>query len=233
MSQQSQGTVAGPATRIYAAILDMDQDELDAFRSRLRKRYTRDDLVAELQACALRMEKSPTMREFAEDPAATVHPQTLVDHFGSWNEAKRAAGLVPRRNATREELLAGLRMLGRRLERTPLPADLDEAQGLLPGRSVYVRAFGSVNDALIEAGFDLPTRDERLERTIEHGAQFLLRTGRLPSFRDWERVRGGRDDLLSAWQVYRAFEACGGAWSAFQFAVDERSRELRQVAHVA
>jgi hypothetical protein len=157
----------------------------------------------------------------------------LVDHFGSWNEAKRASGLVPRRMATREELIAGLQMLERRLGRIPTPNDLDEAKGLLPGRSVYTREFGTVQDAFAEAGFDMPTRDERLVRTIEHGAAFLQRTGRLPSFRDWERIRGGRTDILSAWQVYRTFETRGGAWSAFQFAVNECAEELTRAASVA
>jgi hypothetical protein len=31
------------------------------------------------------------MREFAADPEASVHPQTVIEHFGTWNAAKRAA----------------------------------------------------------------------------------------------------------------------------------------------
>ena len=49
------------------------------------------------------------MREFAADAQTTVHPQTIVERFGSWNEAKRKAGLVPRRFATRADLLGLLR----------------------------------------------------------------------------------------------------------------------------
>ena len=65
------------------------------------------------------------------------------------------------------------------------------------------------------------------------GAAFLLRTSRLPSFRDWERIRGDRDEVMTAWQLYRTFEKLGGAWSAFQFAVDERARELEGMAIAA
>src|SRR3954464_13331544 len=75
-------TTSGPSTSIYAAILDMDSAELDAFRRRLRRRYSREELITELQACAARIGSSPTMREFAEDPEATIHPQTVVDQFG-------------------------------------------------------------------------------------------------------------------------------------------------------
>lgn len=222
-----------PTTTLYAAILDMDSTELEAFRSRLRRRYGRDDLVAELRDCAARLGASPTMREFAEDPETTIHPQTVVDHFGSWNAAKREAGLMPRRRATPEELLGALRQLGEELGRRPTTKDVEQARGRVPSRGVYAKAFGSMREALRLAGFESPTRDERLALSVDHGAAFLLRTGRLPSFRDWERIRAGRDDVMTAWQLYRAFEQLGGAWSAFQFAVDERARELRTGALVA
>lgn len=224
--QQSPATAA-PTTSLYATILNMDSAELEAFRSRLRRRYGRDELVEELQACAARLGASPTMREFAEDPQATIHPQTVVDHFGSWNTAKREAGLMPRRRATREELLQALRELGEELGRRPSTKDVEAARGRVPSRGVYAKAFGSMREALSLAGFDAPSKDERLARAVDHGAAFLLRTGRLPSFRDWERIRGDRAEIMTAWQLYRTFEKLGGAWSAFQFSVDERARELQ------
>ncbi len=225
--QQSPVTAAAPTTSLYATILSMDATELEAFRTRLRRRYGRDELVEELQACATRLGSSPTMREFAEDTEATIHPQTIVDHFGSWNAAKREAGLMPRRRATREELLQALRTLGEELGRRPSTKDIEAARGRVPSRGVYAKAFGSMREALSQAGFDSPSKDERLARAVDHGAAFLLRTGRLPSFRDWERIRGDRDEIMTAWQLYRTFEKLGGAWSAFQFAVDERARSLQ------
>ena len=86
-----------PRKQPYRAIAAIDPGELAAFRAGIRKRYTDDQIVAELRACAERLGRSPTMREFAADPATTVHPQTVIEHFGSWNNAKRVAGLVPRR----------------------------------------------------------------------------------------------------------------------------------------
>jgi len=228
--QQSPASSVAPTTSLYAAILDMDATELDAFRNRLRRRHGREELLEQLRACAERLGASPTMREFAEDTQATIHPQTVVDHFGSWNAAKREAGLMPRRRATREELLEALRALGEELGRRPSTKDIEQARGRVPSRGVYAKAFGSMREALRLAGFDSPSKDERLARAVDHGAAFLLRTGRLPSFRDWERIRGGRDEIMTAWQLYRAFEQLGGAWSAFQFAVDERARALREDA---
>ena len=48
------------------------------------------------------------MREFEADPLTKVHPQTVIERFGTWNAAKRKAGLVPRRFATRADLLDAL-----------------------------------------------------------------------------------------------------------------------------
>src|SRR4051812_49858818 len=109
------------------------------------------------------------MKEFGADPKTAVHPQTVIEHFGSWNAAKRAAGLVPRRFATREELVSLLRRLGEELGRTPTAKDLDERRGTMPSKSLYWHTFGSLAHALREAGFDVAVGEERLERAVVPG----------------------------------------------------------------
>jgi hypothetical protein len=164
------------------------------------------------------------MREFAADPGTSVHPQTVVEQFGSWNAAKRQARLVPRRFATRDELLGLLRELGEELGRVPTARDLDERRGALPSKSLYWHTFGSLSDALREAGFDVPVGAERLARAVEQGAELARRLGRLPKFADWAAARRGDGSLFTEWQVYRMFEARRGAWSTFQFLIRERLR---------
>src|SRR5881398_455106 len=105
------------------ARVQLDEAELAAFRAGLRRRYTDEDILDELRAAAKRLDRSPTMREFAQDPEARIHPQTVIEHFGTWNAAKRAAGLFPRRFLTREDLLVQLRGLGEELGRTPTARD--------------------------------------------------------------------------------------------------------------
>ncbi len=87
--------------RAFRAVARIDPKALAAFQSGIRKRYSDEQIIEELQACAERAGRSPTMREFADDPQTTAHPQTIIEHFGSWNAAKRRAGLVPRRFATK------------------------------------------------------------------------------------------------------------------------------------
>ena len=208
--------------RRHPAVAGIDQEALAAFRSGLRRRYTDEQILGELRASADRLGRSPTMREFAADPEATVHPQTVIEHFGSWNAAKRAAGLTPRRFWRREELLAELRLLGAELGRTPTARDLDERRGRMASKSLVWQTFGSLTQALREAGFDVPVGEERLERAVAQGAVLARGLGRLPKMADWKAARGADPRLLSEWQVYRLVDVSPGAWSAFQFLVRER-----------
>ena len=214
-----------PRRRPYRAITSIDPVELAAFRAGIRRRYSDEEILDELRASARRLGRSPTMKEFERDPETRVHPQTVIDHFGSWNRAKRLAGLVPRRSATREELLGLLRELGERLGRVPTPKDVDANRGRLPSKSLYWHTFGSLANALREAGFDVPVGEERLERALEQGATLARRLRRLPKFTDWAAARRADPSLLTEWQVYRMFDAKRGAWSTFQFLVRKRLLE--------
>jgi hypothetical protein len=209
----------------FRAVAAIDPGKLAEFQAGIRKRYSDEQILAELRACAERLGKSPTMREFATDSVTTAHPQTVIEHFGSWNAAKRAAGLVPRRFATRDELLGLLRELGEELGHPPTARDIDEHKGRLPSKSLYWHTFGSLSNALREAGFDVPVGEERLERAVEQGLELARKLGRLPKFADWAEARKKDDLLLTEWQVYRMLDARRGAWSTFQFLVRERLDE--------
>jgi Homing endonuclease associated repeat len=206
----------------YRALAGIDPDALASFQAGIRKRYTDEQILDELRACAARLKRSPTMREFASDPETTVHPQTVIEHFGSWNKAKRSAGLVPRRFATRDELISVLRDLGEELGRVPTAKDLDDRRGSMPSKSLYWHTFGSLSSALREAGFDVPVGEERLERAVDQGVELARRLGHLPKFAEWAEERKRDDSLLTEWQVYRMFDARRGAWSTFQFLIRER-----------
>ena len=200
----------------------IDEQQLASFRQGLRRRYTDRQLLAELKACAERLGRSPTMREFDADPQTLVHPQTVIERFGSWNAAKRRAGLVPRRFATRADLVRLLRELGEELGRVPTSKDLEARRGRIPSKSLYWHTFGSLTAALRDAGFDVPVGEERLERAIQQGAQLARRLRRLPKFADWAEARRGDPAMITEWQAYRALGAGRGAWSAFQFLIRER-----------
>ena len=95
----------------------------------------------------------------------------------------------------------------------------------MPSKSLYWHMFGSLKNALREAGFDVPVGEERLERAIDQGAALARKLGRLPKFADWKQARGQDPELLSEWQIYRMLEPHKGAWAAFQYLVRERLLE--------
>jgi Homing endonuclease associated repeat len=211
--------------RRHPALERIDERALAEFRAGMRRRYTDDEILAELRASADRLGRSPTMREFAADPDASVHPQTVIEHFGTWNAAKRAAGLTPRRFISREELLDQLRELGAELGRIPTARDLEERRGRMASKSLIWQTFGSLSAALREAGFDVPVGEERLERAVADGAVLARELGHLPKMGEWKDARARNATLLSEWQVYRMVDIQPGTWSAFQFLVRERLRE--------
>ena len=143
----------------------------------------------------------------------------------AWNAAKRAAGLLPRRFATREELVEQLRRLGEELGRVPTAQDIRARRGSVPSASLYWHTFGSLTTALREAGFDVAVGEERLERAIEQGCALARLLGRLPRFGDWNEARRADPAMLTEWQVYRLFEARRGAWATFLYLVRERLLE--------
>jgi Homing endonuclease associated repeat len=219
------------ARKPYKAVAGIDPQALAEFRAGIRRRYTDEQILEELRASAERLGRSPTMKEFAADEHARVHPQTVIEHFSTWNAAKRAAGLLPRRFATRAELVAQLRLLGEELGRIPTAEDIRARRGTMPSASLYWHTFGSLSTALREAGFDVAVGEERLERAIAQGCVLARELGRLPKFGDWQAARRADEAMLTEWQVYRLFDARRGAWAAFQLLV--RKRLLAEGAAVA
>jgi hypothetical protein len=100
----------------------------------------------------------------------------------------------------------------------------------MPSKSLYWHTFGSLRNALREAGFDVPLGEERLERALEQGVVLARRLQRLPRFADWAAARRRDRRLPSEWQVYRLAGGRRGAWTTFQYLV--RSRLMEQGAEV-
>src|SRR5262249_61106640 len=106
--------------------------------------------------------------------------------------APAAAGSPPPADLTRQ-----LRELGAERGRPPTAKDLDEHRDSMPSKSLYWHMFGSLKNALREAGFDVPVGEERLERAIDQGAGLGRGLGRPPKVADWQEARGKEPEALS------------------------------------
>src|SRR2546430_130436 len=60
-----------PRKSVYRAVADIDRQALAEFQAGIRKRYTDEQILAELKQSAERLGRSPTMREFSADPKTT------------------------------------------------------------------------------------------------------------------------------------------------------------------
>src|SRR5918997_1652059 len=111
------------------------------------------------------------------------------------------------------------------LGRVPTAKDLDARRGRMPSKSLYWHTFGSLTNALREAGFDVPVGEERLERAVDQGSGLALELGHLPRFQEWAAARREDDSLLTEWQGYRMFDVRRGAGVTFQYLIRERLLE--------
>ncbi len=179
------------ARRPHPALEGIDLVALEAFRAGMRRRYTDEEILDELRASAERLGRSPTMREFAADPDASVHPQTVIEHFGTWNAAKRARPACSRGASSAARSFST--SCGRSAPSSagvPTAQDIEERRGRMASKSLIWQTFGSLAQALKEAGFDVPVGEEQLERAVADGAALARRIGRLPTMADWKAARG-------------------------------------------
>ena len=113
----SNGFALMAGKRTYRVTARVDPKELAAFQAGIRKRYSDEEILAELQACATRIGRSPTMREFGADPQTKVHPQTVIERFGELESGQAASGADATAICDERGVGPGLRELGERLGR--------------------------------------------------------------------------------------------------------------------
>jgi hypothetical protein len=118
-----------------------------------------DQLIEHIQKCAEKLGKSPTFKEF-ENEYNGKYVGAINRTFGSWNGAKKMAGLVMcktgsqkphnRSEYTNEVLLEYLRSFYK--EKGYKPTHSDWVRGFLPSYYLYRHRFGGVRKARELAG---------------------------------------------------------------------------------
>jgi hypothetical protein len=167
-------------------------------------------LVRELRRLDGELDRVPRFEDVAARGAFS--PSTYVRRWGSWPEAKAAAGLREAtrtsRRIERETLVTELRRLSIELERTPTQQDMID-HGEYSQRPYY-RAFDSWNDAVEAAGLDVTHRngyaEDELLAELERLADEL---GHTPTREEMDE----RGDVSSDAYV-RTFGSWTNAWRA-------------------
>lgn len=125
-------------------------------RDHSSKKYSPQELLKQLQRLAEDLGREPRIADLeADDELASF--QTYVNKFGSWTEAKEAAGISTQGphppKYTDEELLEYLRDMAETLGRPPTTQDLRQADDA-PTAWVYRTRFGSIPAAKRKAGLN-------------------------------------------------------------------------------
>ena len=118
------------------------------------EKIPRSKLLCEVNALADEIGSTPTQQQMKNH--GRYGYTAYKNEFGNWISAIKEAGLEvnisSRHNISEERLKDEIQSLAEDLNRPPIEADIDE-HGEFSG-GAYYRAFGSWNDALIEAGYE-------------------------------------------------------------------------------
>lgn len=117
--------------------------------------YKRSDLKEMLVRLMVKLGRTPSRQDVLNEPGYP-HPETFARCLGkgSFHTALKTADLqLPSafRRRTKDELIALLRKLSRKLGRTPTSMDIQAADNY-PALNTFTNRFGGLNPALISAG---------------------------------------------------------------------------------
>jgi hypothetical protein len=157
-------------------------------RSKLRKNYTRDVMIKQLQQLAKKLRRTPSRRDIdaASKTGKCVSPFALQNHFGSLGEAYEAAQLPLRKG--KERILVQLRHLAAKLGRPLIVDDIEKNSRTRSSVSLGTihKHFGSFHKALEAAGLPIFSRSIISKESIVLQIQTLARDlGKPPSFDDF------------------------------------------------
>jgi predicted DNA-binding protein YlxM (UPF0122 family) len=109
---------------------------------------TREDILEEIGRVSEELGKRPTISEYEEN--SEYNSSDMYRFFDSWSDAIDDASIE---TISREELLDDLRQVRKECGFIPLTTQIDKHGEF--SQHEYQRKFGSIDDALEEAGFDL------------------------------------------------------------------------------
>lgn len=189
---------------------------------RLQTGYTGEVLIKQLQDLATELGRTPVQTDVQEasvqGKCASVN--TFQSHFGSWNGALEAAGLVLTRQYTysKEQLISWLQSLAARLGRTPTLEDLNAASARKEGPSSQAldNKFGSFNKALEAAGLETNRRIYEKEEVLDQLRKLGEELKRIPTYTDVDEASKAKK-LPSPPTLKRIFGSYASAMRAAGF----------------
>ena len=187
-------------------------------------KYTRTELIRQLQAKAQELDKAPTTQQANDDPNM-ASAGVFARRFGSFENALKAAGISTRRTRakyTRAELVQQLQVKAKALNRPPTQDEVNDDPEMASANT-FTNEFGSLTKAIEAAG--LKVRNKREYTDVElleslkrkYLEMDFLRTGKRPTNKDINSDA----EMASA----RAYDVHFGATSKAREMVEEMLTE--------
>lgn len=182
----------------------------------MSQKLPNDELLAELRRLDGEVDGEPTAKEMDE------HGQychvTYHHRFGSWNKAKKEAGV--RDEVTQEELVKEIQRIGESLGHRPTKKDLAERSDISVWQ--FRTKFDTVGESIQQAGFDVntsPRRQTPKQELVEELHRLRDQLGRTP--------RSGDIRDQSSYSV-RVFQERFGSWNS---ALESAGLELNRLSN--
>jgi len=141
-----------------------------------------ENLIDELTRLANQKGRPPKKKEMDTEGSYSSHP--YLTHFGTWNDALRAADLEVRypTNVSKDRIIETIQALADRLGHPPTVEDMNEHGEY--SRKTASRRFESWNDALRSAGFEPHTEELQREELLTEIHRLTDELGRVPAIAD-------------------------------------------------
>jgi hypothetical protein len=121
------------------------------------KKYSKEGFLKEIKAVADALGHSPTALEFNKHPLSSTPSSYAQQKFGSWNKAKRAAGVkvlaVGGPRVSDKRILSQLTSCAKRLGRSPTREDFRADKRVTISPELVTARFGSWNKAKALVGY--------------------------------------------------------------------------------
>lgn len=170
------------------------------------RNITEENFIKDLQSVARKIKKdSLSCEEY--DKHGKFHPSTLMNKFGSWNNALIRAGLNIRKyqNITKQELIDDLKYVATSLNKISVTKEDYDNNGKF-GSTTFAKKFGSWFKALETAGLQ-KTRNYGVtnEEYFENMEEVWAKLGRQPHYNDMQKplskyVGGSYERRFGTWR---------------------------------
>jgi len=121
----------------------------------MRKSWSKESIITAIQSYYKVNNKIPVALDFRNTKGLYPGATTVVEHFGTWNNALVASGFTKtsKNEANKNSIITAIQKFTKENNRTPTYRDFHSTNGKYPSTMKVVNIFGTWNAAIEASGF--------------------------------------------------------------------------------